>query len=97
MCVVQSLRLLIEVVQSREERKLQAALAAFERKEEKEKRKAEAHKDSGDAKEKRVSLLPLPRAALMPGLLSDEFPGEIVSSREREIQPVSFSQLAALL
>lgn len=38
---------------SREERKLQAALAAFERKEEKEKRKAEAHKDSGDAKEKR--------------------------------------------
>ncbi|KHJ97068.1 SET domain protein, partial [Oesophagostomum dentatum] len=40
---------------SREERKLQAALAAFERKEEKEKKKAEAHKEKevADAKEKR--------------------------------------------
>ncbi|PIO75298.1 hypothetical protein TELCIR_02670 [Teladorsagia circumcincta] len=38
---------------SREERKLQAALAAIERKEEKEKRRLEAHKDSSDAKEKR--------------------------------------------
>ncbi|VDK47490.1 unnamed protein product, partial [Cylicostephanus goldi] len=42
---------------SREERKLQAALAAFEKKEEEKKRKAEAHKEKevADAKEKRAS------------------------------------------